>query len=128
VLKIKSNNEKSVEIWGSGNPKREFLHVDDLADACVLIMNNLEADELYNKDISHINIGSGEEVSIRELALLMKDVVGYKGDLVFNTEYPDGMPRKLLDVSRLNKMGWRSKIKLDEGLKSVYDWYMKNIT
>ena len=124
----KSNNEKSVEIWGSGNPKREFLHVDDLADACVLIMNNLEADELYNKDISHINIGSGEEVSIRELALLIKDVVGYKGDLVFNTEYPDGMPRKLLDVSRLNKMGWESKIKLDEGLKSVYDWYMKNIT
>ena len=124
----KVNNEKTVEIWGTGNPNREFLHVDDLGDACVFLMNNLDAKELYSNDISHINIGSGEEVSIKELALLIKDVVGFKGDLAFNTEYPDGMPRKLLDISRLNNLGWKSEIKLNEGLKSVYGWYLKNIT
>jgi GDP-L-fucose synthase len=122
----KINNKKSVEVWGSGNPKREFLHVDDLADACIYLMNNLDSVELYSKNISHINIGSGEEVSIKELALLIKNVVGFKGDLVFNTEHPDGMPRKLLDVSILNNMDWKSKIKLDGGLKSVYNWYLKN--
>ena len=123
----KINNEKSVEIWGSGKPKREFLHVDDLADACIFLMKNLDADKLYSENISHINIGSGEEVSINELALLIKDIVGFEGELVFNANYPDGMPRKLLDVTRLRKMGWKSKIKLDKGLKSVYDWYVKNI-
>ena len=123
----KINNEKSVEIWGSGKPKREFLHVDDLADACIFLMINLDADKLYSENISHINIGCGEEVSINELALLIKDIVGFEGELVFNANYPDGMPRKLLDVTRLRKMGWESKIKLKEGLKSVYDWYMKNI-
>ena len=123
----KINNEKSVEIWGSGKPKREFLHVDDLADACIFLMINLDADKLYSENISHINIGSGEEVSINELALLIKDIVGFEGELVFNANYPDGMPRKLLDVTRLRKMGWKSKIKLDKGLKSVYDWYLKNV-
>ena len=123
----KINNEKSVEIWGSGKAKREFLHVDDLADACIFLMKNLDADKLYSENISHINIGSGEEVSINELALLIKDIVGFEGELVFNINYPDGTPRKLLDVTRLRKMGWESKIKLKEGLKSVYDWYMKNI-
>jgi len=123
----KINNEKSVEIWGSGKPKREFLHVDDLADACIFLMKNLDSDKLYSENISHINIGSGEEVSINELALLIKDIVGFEGELVFNANYPDGMPRKLLDVTRLRKMGWKSKIKLDKGLKSVYDWYVKNI-
>ena len=87
---------------------------------------NINSVELYSKNISHINIGSGEEVSIKELALLIKNVVGFKGDLVFNTEHPDGMPRKLLDVSILNNMDWKSKIKLDGGLKSVYNWYLKN--
>jgi len=124
----KIHNSEQVEVWGTGKPLREFLHVDDLGDACVFLMNNLDAKELYSNDISHINIGSGEEVSIKELALLIKDVVGFKGDLAFNTEYPDGMPRKLLDVSRLNNLGWKSEIRLNEGLKSVYGWYLKNIT
>ena len=123
----KSKNSKSVEIWGSGIPKREFMHIDDLADACFYLMNNLDAKDLNSKNISHINIGSGEEVAIKELALLIKNIVGFGGELNFNPNYPDGMPRKLLDVSRLNNLGWKSKIKLNEGLKSVYDWYLKNI-
>ena len=123
----KINNNKSVEIWGTGKPLREFLHVDDLADACVYLMNNLDAKTLYGSDISHINIGSGEEVSIKELAIMIKNVVGFQGDLVFNCDYPDGTPRKLLDVSRLNAMGWKSKIKLEDGLKSVYEWYLDKL-
>jgi GDP-L-fucose synthase len=118
------NGTKKVEIWGTGKPKREFLHVDDLADACIFLMKNLNADKLYSMGISHINIGSGEEVSIKELAIMIKNIVCYQGDIVFNLEYPDGMPRKLLDVSRLNSMGWNSKIKLDDGLASVYKWYL----
>jgi len=105
----------------------EFLHVDDLVSACVFLMNNLEASDLYGEGISHINAGSGDEVTIKELALTIKEIIGYKGELVFNGDYPDGMPRKLLDVSRLNKMGWESKISLDQGLKSTYDWFKQNV-
>ena len=123
----KINNNKSVEIWGTGKPLREFLNVDDLADACVYLMNNLDAKTLYSSEISHINIGSGEEISIKKLAIMIKKVIDYKGDLVFNSDYPDGTPRKLLDVSRLNTMGWKSKIKLEDGLKSVYEWYLGNM-
>ena len=127
VHEAKINNSKQVEVWGTGKPLREFLHVDDLVDACLYLMNNINADELYNSGISHINIGSGEEVSIKELAIMIKKVIDYKGDLVFNSDYPDGTPRKLLDVSRLNAMGWKSKIKLQDGLKSVYEWYLDNL-
>ena len=127
VHEAKIHNSKQVEVWGSGSPLREFLHVDDLAVACLYLMNNIDADELYNSGISHINIGSGEEVSIKELAIMIKKVIDYKGDLVFNSDYPDGTPRKLLDVSMLHSMGWNSKIKLDEGLKSVYRWYLDNM-
>ena len=120
----KIQNTEYVEVWGSGSPKREFLHVDDIADACVYLMNNLDAKQLYRKNISHINIGSGEEITIKELALMIKDIVGYQGDLKFNSSYPDGMPRKLLDVKRLTAIGWKSRINLDEGISSVYDWYL----
>jgi len=123
----KIKNAELVEAWGTGNPLREFLHVDDLAHACVYLLKIFDADELYNGGISHLNIGSGEEVSIKELAISIKNVVGYKGDLIFNSDYPDGTPRKLLDVSRLNALGWESKIKLDVGLKSVYKWYVDNL-
>jgi len=141
----KIQNAELVEVWGTGTPLREFLHVDDLADACVYLLKNLDAKTLYNLpfnrgefktgqdkeksvgNISHINIGSGEEVSIKELAILIKNVVGYKGNIIFNSNYPDGTPRKLLDVSRLNALGWESKIKLDVGLKSVYKWYVDNL-
>ena len=122
----KIQNAECVEVWGSGLPKREFLHVDDFADACVYLMNNLDAKQLYGQNISHINIGSGEEVTIKELALIIKDIVDYQGDLQFNSNYPDGIPRKLLDVTRLSAMGWQSKTNLYEGICSVYDWYLKS--
>ena len=124
----KINNEKSVEIWGSGKPKREFLHVDDLADACIFLMINLDADKLYSENISHINIGSGEEVSINELALLIKDIVGFEGELVFNANYPDGMPRKLLNIDKINNLGWESSISLKDGIRDTYNWFINNYT
>ena len=83
--------------------------------------------QLNEQNISHINIGSGEELTIKELAMMIKDIIGFQGALKFNSDYPDGMPRKLLDVSRLDKMGWTSKIKLNDGIKSVYEWYIKKL-
>jgi len=109
-----------VEIWGTGKPRREFLHVDDLADGCVFLMENYNSGDI-------INIGSGEDISIAELAELVRDVVGYKGDFKFNPNMPDGTPRKLLDVSRLTELGWKPSISLAEGLLSTYKWYLENI-
>ena len=123
----KVNKIECVEVWGSGKPKREFLHVDDLADACLFLLNNMDANQLYRQNISHINIGSGEEVPINELALMIKDIVSYQGDIQFNSDYPDGMPRKLLDVSRITSMSWKSSIDLDTGIKTVYKWYLNNL-
>ena len=104
---------KTVEIWGTGSPKREFLHVDDLAEACLFLM------ETY-KDTQLVNVGSGEDISIKDLALLIKDIVGFNGELVFDSTKPDGTPRKLMDVSKLNTLGWKYKIGLEEGITSVY--------
>ena len=114
--RAKIEGASSVEIWGSGRPKREFLHVDDLADACIHLVKTY-SDEL------HINIGSGEDLSIAELAGLIRDIVGFEGELVYNADRPDGTPRKLLDVSRLNALGWRPTIGLEQGLRSAYQWY-----
>ncbi|BCS80358.1 GDP-L-fucose synthase [Anaerocellum diazotrophicum] len=108
-----------VEVWGTGKPLREFLHVDDLADACLFLMKNYD-DELW------INVGSGEEVSIAELANMIKEILGYKGEIVFNPDMPDGTPRKLLDISRLKSLGWERKISLYDGLRSTYEWYVEN--
>lgn len=110
----KINNASSVEIWGTGLPMREFLHVNDLADACFYLMQNYDEQGL-------INIGVGEDISIKDLALLIKRIVGYDGELNFNSSKPDGTPRKLLDVSKLHSLGWKHKINLEEGIKSVYD-------
>lgn len=109
----KVNNSPTVEVWGSGKPLREFMHVDDLADACIFLMLN------YTQ-LSFINIGTGKEISIRDLSKLISKVVKYKGEIVFNTEKPDGTPRKLMDVKRLTKMGWLHQIELEAGLGSVY--------
>ena len=109
----KLNQSASVTVWGTGTPKREFLHADDMADACVYLMLN------YNEE-GFVNIGVGEDISIKDLALLIKEIVGYKGDLVFDTTKPDGTPRKLLDVSKLNGLGWKAKTSLKEGIESVY--------
>jgi GDP-L-fucose synthase len=103
----------SVEIWGSGTPLREFLHVDDLADACYFLMMN------YNEE-GFLNIGVGVDISIKDLALMIKDIVGYQGELKFNSSKPDGTPRKLMDVSKLHKLGWKHKIELREGIEKVY--------
>lgn len=108
----KSKNLPSVEIWGTGSPKREFLHVDDLADACVFLMKNYDGEQ-------HVNVGTGVDVSIKELAELVMSLVGYNGNLVFNTDKPDGTPRKLLDVSKINGLGWKHKIELKEGIQSI---------
>ena len=119
----KVTSSKYVEIWGTGNPLREFLHVDDLSEAILFIMNNVSIEEIYNKGISHINVGSGEELSIHELALMIKKVVGFGGKIKFDNSKPDGVPRKLLDTSIMNKKGWRPKIKLKKGIKDLYTYY-----
>ena len=115
-----------VVIWGSGKPLREFLYVDDLAEAVVFVMENLDAEEIYDDGISHINIGSGTEIEIRELAVLIKEIVGFEGKICFDIEKPDGTPRKLLDSSRLERMGWRPRTSLEDGLKLTYDWFLKS--
>lgn len=110
----------TVQVWGTGTPRREFLHVDDLADACLFLLEN------YNGDIP-LNIGFGEDVSIRELTELVAEVVGYKGAIEWDTTKPDGTPRKWLDSSRLREQGWKPKISLHEGLESTYKWYTSNL-
>ncbi|MFN3405867.1 MAG: GDP-L-fucose synthase family protein [Cytophagaceae bacterium] len=109
----KKENQPFVEVWGTGSPRREFLHVDDLAEACVFLMEN------YNEK-GFVNVGTGEDVTIKELAELVKDIVGFKGDLKFDSTKPDGTPRKLMDVSRLKSLGWNYKINLKDGIASVY--------
>lgn len=120
VHEAKIKGEHEVIIWGSGKSRREFLHVDDLADAIVWILFN------YDKK-QFLNVGTGQDLSIKELAEKIKKLTGYKGKLVFDTSKPDGMPKKLLDVSKLNNEGWSYKINFDEGLRRTYQWYLNNI-
>jgi GDP-L-fucose synthase len=117
-----------VTVWGTGQAMREFLHVDDLAEACVHVMNlpKAEIDAVTDPMCSHINVGTGVDVTIRELAETIKDVVGFEGELVFDTTKPDGTPRKLLDVSKLKGLGWQAKISLKEGLTATYAWFLAN--
>lgn len=109
-----------VVVWGSGAPRREFLHVDDLADVCVFLMSH------YN-DSEIINVGSGTDITIRDLAHLIQDIVGFQGELIFDTSKPDGTPRKLLDVTRIKKLGWAPKIDLKEGIRQTYEWYKRTL-
>jgi GDP-L-fucose synthase len=113
--------QADVSVWGSGRPRREFLHVDDLADACVFLMRHYDDD-------SHINVGTGEDLSIRELAELIRDVVYPEARIVFDTSKPDGTPRKLLDVGRLKRLGWSPSVSLREGVESTYRWFLKHQT
>lgn len=124
-------SQHSVEIWGSGKPRREFLWSEDMADACVFLMEHVDFQDTYmdnSKEIrnTHINIGSGEDISIKELALLIKKIVGYKGDIYFNTHKPDGTLLKLTDVSRLTSLGWKHTVNLEEGIKREYEWYLNH--
>jgi len=118
--KAKLANAPSIEIWGTGTPKREFLYVDDLADACVYLMERYSGDET-------VNVGTGTDITIRELAETVAKVVGFRGDFTYNTSKPDGAPRKLLDVGRLNALGWTAKTSLEEGFRRTYDWFLKNV-
>jgi len=126
MQEAKMNNINEVTIWGTGKPTREFLYVDDLAESVVFAMENLNAEDIYNLGMSQVNIGTGIEVSIRELAETIKKVVGFTGELVFDTSKPDGMPRRLLDVSRIHSMGWKHKTNLEQGLTLTYKWFGEN--
>ncbi|MBQ0042513.1 MAG: GDP-L-fucose synthase [Lachnospiraceae bacterium] len=110
----------SVELWGSGSPLREFLYVDDMADACVFLLENYSGEQ-------HVNIGTGKELTIKELAEKVKDTVGFEGKIIWNSAMPDGTPRKLTDVSKLHSLGWMHKVDLDEGIKLAYEWFKDNV-
>ena len=124
----KINNKDQIKIWGTGKARREFLYVDDMAEACIFLMN-LEKDKYNNyvsDMVSHINIGSGSDISIKKLALKIQSIVGYNGKLVFDKTKEDGTPQKLLDISKINEMGWTAKIDLDTGIKIAYDDFIQN--
>jgi GDP-L-fucose synthase len=124
----KINEQPEVVAWGSGTPKREFLHVDDMASASIFVMN-LEQSVYASQTelmLSHINVGSGIDCTIKELVHLVADVVGYNGHINFDTSKPDGAPRKLMDVSRLHKLGWQQSISLKDGLEDAYQWFLDN--
>ena len=118
--RAKLSNAPTIEIWGTGKPRREFLYVDDLADACVFLMEHYSADET-------VNVGTGTDVTIRELAETVARVVGYRGDFTYNTAKPDGAPQKLLDVGRLAALGWTAKTDLKEGFTRTYEWFLQNV-
>jgi GDP-L-fucose synthase len=115
----KINHEPTVTLWGTGTPMREFLHVDDLAAALLFLMENYSDEE-------HVNVGVGKDLTIRELAETVQKVVGYEGELVFDTSKPDGTPRKLVDTTKINGLGWRAKTGLEDGLQHSYQWFLDN--
>ncbi len=120
---------KKVEIWGTGNPRREFLYSEDMADACVYLLENRDFKDTYSSDDkeirnTHINIGTGIDISIKELAYIIQDIIGFKGEFYFNTEKPDGTMIKLTDPSKLHALGWKHKVELEDGIKKMYSWYI----
>lgn len=116
-----------VKIWGSGKPKREFLYVDDMAAACIFTMNSVNANELDNLGITHLNIGTGKDITISQLSDMIKNIVGYQGAIEYDSRKPDGTPKKCLDVSRLSDLGWKSTIDLESGIDKTYKWYSTNV-
>ncbi|CAN5591783.1 GDP-L-fucose synthase [soil metagenome] len=115
----KARGASEIVVWGTGKPRRELLHVDDMADACVFLLHNYDSPEI-------VNVGCGEDISIRDLVALVCDVVGFRADIIYDTGKPDGTPRKLLDTSRLNALGWRPKIPLRDGIASTYEWFLEH--
>jgi GDP-L-fucose synthase len=122
----KMSGHDAVEVWGSGSPRREFLHVDDAAEAILFLTENVEADQLYSGGVSHVNIGSGVDVTIRQLAEMIAEITGFDGSIEYDPTKPDGTPRKLLDVSLINSLGWSSSIDLGAGLMDAYDWFLSS--
>jgi GDP-L-fucose synthase len=123
----KEKNLPSVTLWGSGSPMREFLFVEDLAEAIVFFIENIYANNIYEQGITHINIGTGKDLTINELAYVIADVVNYSGKIEYDTSKPDGTPRKLMDVSRINDLGWKYKTELRNGIEKTYNWFKSNI-
>jgi len=123
----KINNTPFVEVWGTGTPLREFMYVDDLADAIYFLLNNINAKDIYEQGITHINVGTGKDLTIAELMQIVKKVIGYTGEIKFDTTKPDGTPRKLMDVSRVNNLGWVAKTDLEKGIGKAYKWYLRNV-
>ena len=121
----KMKNEDEVTIWGTGKPLREFMFVEDLADAILFLFENVDAKDIYEKGITHINIGTGKDLSISELANMIAVIVGYNGKIVNDATKPDGTPRKLMDVTRLNQLGWKYKTELEEGIVKTYSWFLE---
>jgi GDP-L-fucose synthase len=122
----KVEGKESVSIWGTGNPSREFLFVEDLAEAIIFMMTNVDANDLYENGISHLNVGSGNDLSIADLAKLIAEITGFNGKIIYDSSKPDGTPRKLLDVSRINSLGWKYKTELIDGIRTTYKWFLKN--
>ena len=123
----KKNNAEYVVVWGTGKPRREFLYVDDLADACVNLLENVDAETLYdNMGVSHINIGCGEDLSIANLVNMIAQIVNFKGEIRYDPTKPDGTPRKLLDTTRLKNLGWAPVVSLHEGIRKSYAWYLEH--
>jgi len=121
--KVKNNN--SVTIWGTGKPLREFMYVEDLANAIVFMMENIEAKDLYENGITHLNVGSGKDITIADLAKLISEIVGFNGKIEYDSTKPDGTPRKLMDVTRINSLGWKYKTELKEGIQKTYKWFLE---
>ena len=130
-------NKVQIEIWGSGNPRREFLYSEDMADACVFLLKNIDFKDILNTEClthtaknevrnTHINIGTGKDISIKELAELIKNIIGFKGELYFNIDKPDGTMVKLTDPSKLHSLGWKHKVELEDGIKTMYEWYLNS--
>lgn len=122
----KSQNSPTVTVWGTGKVYREFLYVQDMANACIELMISINAEDIYKQGISHINIGTGEDLTISDLAILIADIVKYTGEIVYDKSKPDGVYKKLLDVTRLHEFGWHEKTSLREGINKAYKWYLEN--
>ena len=122
----KKESKKEVMLWGTGKPKREFLYVEDLAEAIRFLLENVEAKNIYENNISQINVGTGEDLTINELAKLISETIGFNGKIIYDSSKPDGTPRKLMDVSRINNLGWKYKTPLKEGIEKSYKWFLEN--
>ena len=126
IHETKVTNAKEVTVWGSGKALREFIHVDDIADACIFIIDQ-DFSQLYEQGLTHLNVGTGKEITIKELAELISGIVGFSGDLVFDQSMPDGTPRKLMDVTRINNLGWHHSISLEDGIGATYHRYINKV-
>ncbi|MDP2363497.1 MAG: GDP-L-fucose synthase, partial [Ignavibacteria bacterium] len=123
----KVEGKDTVTIWGTGKPLREFMYVEDLANAIVFMMENIDANDLYEKGLTHLNVGSGKDITIADLAILISEIVGFNGKIEYDSSKPDGTPRKLMDVSRINSLGWKYKTELKDGITKTYEWFLHTI-